>query len=145
MQRRSAISVATPTPGAFPLQRTGLATLHSNYASFAVAATQLTPSLTSVSPTSIAADTNLHTIQLFGSSLVSSDTLTFLDPSGTSINNTRAINFINSGEIDYQVNDNGAAGTWQVRINSADNTKHSGYASFQVAAISTPCATTGRR
>jgi uncharacterized protein YxjI len=69
----------------------------------------LTPSLSSVSPTSYISDNNNHSMQLFGSSFVSGDTLTFIDPQGDIIASSSAkLSFINSGEIDYQFND----GTW---------------------------------
>ena len=41
-----------------------------------------TPSLSSVSPISYPSDSNNHSMQLFGSSFVSGDTLTFIDPQG---------------------------------------------------------------
>src|SRR5262249_57785881 len=50
---------------------------HSGFTSFTVAAALLTPSLTSVSPTSYPADTSLHTIHLFCSNFDAGDTLTF--------------------------------------------------------------------
>ena len=42
----------------------------------------LTPSLSSVSPTSYPADTTNHTMRLFGSNFQSGDTLTFTPPEG---------------------------------------------------------------
>jgi uncharacterized protein YxjI len=112
-------------------------TLHSGFDPFTVAAAALTPSLTSVSPTSFPADANLHTMQLFGSNFQSGDTLTFTFPDGTTHPNVRAINFINSNEIDYQFDDGSSAGNWSVRVNSPDGTLHSGFDPFTVAAAAT--------
>src|SRR5205823_18073 len=78
-------------------------TLHSSFTSFSVAAAQLTPILSSVSPTSYPADNINHTMRLFGSNFVSGDTLTFTPAHGSNINSTAAkLTFVNSGEIDYQ-------------------------------------------
>src|SRR5208337_3980503 len=109
-------------------------TLHSAYISFTVAATQLTPSLSSVSPASYAADSSLHTMPLLGGNFVSGDTLTFLDPQGNVISNARMPTYVSGSEIDYQFNDSSDAGTWQVQVNSADGTLRSAYISFTVAA-----------
>ena len=94
-----------------------------------------TPSLSSISPNSYPSDNNLHTMQLFGSSFQSGDTLTFTYPQGHSIANARTVAFVNSGELDYQFNDASDAGSWSVRVNSPDGTLHSGTVSFSVAAI----------
>src|SRR5438046_2843856 len=93
-----------------------------------------TPFLSFVSPSSVTADNNLHTIQLFGSNFQSGDTLTFLPAHGSAIGSSSSrLFFVNSGEIDYQLNDAGDAGTWNVQVNSPDGTQHSGFASFAVA------------
>src|ERR1019366_7989854 len=53
----------------------------SSFVTFAVAAA-VTPSLSSVSPTSYPADSTTRTMGLFGSNFVSGDTVTFVDPQG---------------------------------------------------------------
>ena len=79
------------------------------------------PSLSSVSPTSYTADTSNHTMQLFGSNFQSGDTLTFIDPHGTLIASTAAkLTFVSSSEIDYQFNDGGDPGTWNVEGQQPD-------------------------
>src|SRR5438477_502096 len=93
-----------------------------------------TPLLSSVSPTSYAADARKHAMQRFGSNFVSGDTLTFTPPEGGSIaSNPAKLTFMNSGEIDYQFNDASDAGSWSVRVNSPDGTLHSSFTSFTVA------------
>src|SRR5439155_793999 len=83
----------------------------------------LTPSLSSVSPTSYPADTVNHTMKLFGSNFVSGDTLTFTDPQGTTFDSVASkLTFVSTSEIDYLFNDGSDPGTWNVRVNSADNT-----------------------
>ncbi|MFC2970485.1 hypothetical protein ACFOES_20495, partial [Acidimangrovimonas pyrenivorans] len=95
----------------------------------------LAPTLSSVSPTSYPADNVNHTMRLLGSNFVSGDTLTFVDPQGTTIQSTSAkLTFVSGSEIDYQLNDAADAGTWQVRVNSSDGTQHSSYDAFSVAA-----------
>ena len=96
---------------------------------------ELTPSLSSVSPTSFPADASNHTMQLFGSSFQSGDTLTFTDPQGNIIASTAAkLTFVSSTEIDYQFNDGSDPGNWKVQVNSPDGTLHSSANSFSVAA-----------
>src|ERR1035441_770664 len=90
-----------------------------------------TPSLSRVSPTSYTADTSNHSMQLFGSNFQSGDTLTFIDPITGGTGNARPITFVNSGEIDYQFNDNGDSGTWYVQVDSSAG--NSSYVSFNVA------------
>ena len=99
-----------------------------------------TPSISSVSPTSYTADSLLHTMQVFGTSFQSGDSLTFLDPQGTVYNSDSAkLTFRNSGEIDYSFNDGADAGTWSVRVNSPDGSKHSSYLTFTVTpSVPTP-------
>ncbi len=109
-------------------------TLHSGRFAFTVAAAALAPSLSRVSPTSYAADNNLHTMQLFGSDFLSGDTLTFIDPRGDANPNARAVTFASGGELDYQFDDASDAGTWQVQVNSPDGTLHSGRLAFMVPA-----------
>ncbi len=116
---------------------------HSSYFSFAVASAVVTPSITSVSPTSYPADTVNHVMKIFGSSFVSGDTLTFAPPEGGTIaSSSGKLTFVSSSEIDYQFNDANDAGSWQVRVNSPDNSQHSSYFSFAVAsAVVTPSIT----
>jgi uncharacterized protein YxjI len=113
-------------------------TLHSGTVSFSVAAAQPTPSLSSVSPNSYPSDSINHSMQLFGSSFVNGDTLTFTDPQGNVFQSTASkLTFVNSGEIDYQFNDGTDPGTWTVKVNSADGTLHSAKISFAVSTIDT--------
>ena len=105
-------------------------TLHSFY-SFPVAA----PSLSSVSPTSYPASTSSQMMELFGSNFGSGDTLTFIDPQGTShASGAAKLTVVSSTEMEYQFNDGGDPGTWTVLVNSPDGTAHSGPYSFTVAA-----------
>ncbi|HLH87345.1 MAG TPA: NF038122 family metalloprotease [Xanthobacteraceae bacterium] len=97
-----------------------------------------TPSLSSVSPNSYPADSSNHAMQLLGSNFQNGDTLTFIPPEGGSIASRSAkLTFISSTEIDYQFNDASDAGSWSVRVNSADGTQHSSYVSFTVPGQST--------
>jgi Ca2+-binding RTX toxin-like protein/uncharacterized protein YxjI len=106
---------------------------HSSYTSFTVTVQALTPSIGGVSPGSYPADNINHTMQVLGSNFQSGDTLTFVDPQGHVFDSvTSKLTFKNSGEIDYQFNDGGDAGTWSVRVNSPDNSQHSSYTSFTV-------------
>ncbi len=124
------------TPGTWKVQVESPDGTLSSAVSFTVAVAA--PSLSSVSPTSYASDTNNHTMQLFGSNLVSGDTLTFTDPQGNIIASTAAkLTFVSSSEINYQFNDASDAGSWSVRVNSADGTLHSSSNSFSVAADDT--------
>ena len=108
--------------------------LHSSFSLFTVGAAALTPSLSSVSPTSVPADTSNHTLQIFGSNFQAGDTLSFTPPEGGSIASSAAkLTFVSSSEIDYQFNDASDAGSWSVRVNSPDGARHSSFGSFTVA------------
>ena len=95
----------------------------------------LPPSLSSVSPTSYPASTSSQTMELFGSNFGSGDTLTFIDPQGTShASGAAKLTVVSSTEMEYQFNDGGDPGLWTVLVNSPDGTAHSGPYSFTVAA-----------
>ena len=97
----------------------------------------MTPSLSSVSPTSYPASTSSQIMELFGSNFASGDTLTFIDPQGTShASGAAKLTVVSSTEMEYQFNDGGDPGLWTVLVNSPDGTAHSGAYSFTVAAPS---------
>src|SRR4051794_538444 len=66
----------------------------------------LTPSISTISPSSYPADNANHAMQVLGSNFQSGDTLTFIDPQGAVYQSvTSKLTFKSSGEIDYQFND----------------------------------------
>jgi hypothetical protein len=77
-----------------------------------------------------------------GSNFQNGATLTFRDPAGNLITSTASkLSFISSSRIDYQFNNAGAVGNWQVRVNNPDG-QSSGYFTFTVKDGSTnPTAT----
>jgi uncharacterized protein YxjI len=92
------------------------------------------PSLTSVAPTSYAADSNDHLMLLFGKNFQTGDTLTFTDPQGNvHAGDPTKLTVVSSGDIHYQFNDGSDLGTWTVQVNNPDGTQHSTAATFTVA------------
>jgi uncharacterized protein YxjI len=121
-------------PGTWSVQVISAAGNSASY-SFSVAAAVQAPSLSSVSPTSYSADTNQHTMDLYGSNFASGDTLTFVDPQGNVYAN-RVPTLITSAHLQYSFNDGNDPGTWSVQvISSAGN---SSTFSFAVNASSPP-------
>ena len=87
------------------------------------AVTTAEPSLTSVSPTLVAASDSDQTITLFGSNFAAGDSLPFTFPDGTTGSNLNPITVVSSSEIEYtQFNDQSDAGAWQVQVESPDGT-----------------------
>src|SRR4051812_44982297 len=110
-------------------------TQYSSFRTFTVAAVTVTPSISSISPSTYPADSINHTMQIFGSNFQTGDSLTFTFPDGTTHPNSRVVTVVSIPEIDYQFNDAGDAGTWSVRVNSPDGTQHSSFRTFTVAAV----------
>jgi hypothetical protein len=111
-------------------------TQHSNTVSFTVTSVTLTPSISSVSPSSYPASSSNQTMTIFGSNFQSGDTLTFFPPEGGSIPSTSSkLTFVSSTQLSYQFNNANDVGTWSVRVNSPDGTQHSSTVSFTVTSV----------
>jgi uncharacterized protein YxjI len=105
----------------------------SGWTSFTVAAPSTpSPSISSVSPSSIPASSSDQTLTINGSNFVSGATLTFDPPTGSNINSTASkLTFVSSSQIRYQINNGNDAGTWSVRVTNPDG-KSSGWSTFTV-------------
>ena len=93
------------------------------------------PSISSVSPTSMVADNNLHSFKVYGSNFdMTSSHLLFTDPLGnpyTSASHPAYENRVSASEFDYQIDNAGAAGTWTVKVQNPDG-QTSGTVNFTV-------------
>ncbi|MEK6790447.1 MAG: hypothetical protein AABY45_01965, partial [Deltaproteobacteria bacterium] len=81
-----------------------------------------------------------------GNYFQSGATLTFKDPIGVAYPSTATkLTFVSSSQLNYQINNNSAAGTWTVTVTNPDS-QTSNTVSFTVSPITTgsaPTATTG--
>src|SRR4051812_29765437 len=75
-------------------------TQHSSTVSFTVTSVTLTPSISSVSPSSFPYTTLFRSMTIFGSNFQSGDTLTFFPPEGGSIPSTSSkLTFVSSTQL----------------------------------------------
>ncbi len=114
----------------------------SGWASFTVTAPATpSPTITSVSPTSMPGSTSRQTLTINGSNFVSGATLTFDPPTGGNIESSSTwLTFSSSSRITYQINNDNDAGNWLVRVTNPDG-KTSGWTSFTVTVTATPSPT----
>ena len=98
------------------------------------------PSIGSVSPSSIPADTNLHQITVNGSNFsTSGGTLRFTDPNSITYNSTDhpdRIVSVSPTQWVYNLNDGGTVGTWHATVINVDG-QASNSGSFNVATVTT--------
>ena len=100
--------------------------------SVSVTAAVLTPTVTSISPTSYPASGNNQTMTINGSNFQSGATLTFVPPEGGTIASTASkLTFVSSNQLSYLFNDGSDVGTWKVTVNNP-NGQHSNAWSFTV-------------
>ena len=105
-----------------------------------------TPSITTVSPTSMPPSTNAQPIKVYGSNIdTSSSHLLFTNPQGqvySSANHPTLETRVSSAEFDYQVDNNSDTGTWKVQVQNPDG-QVSNMVTFTVATpVSAPTVST---
>ena len=102
----------------------------SGYAGLTVTASTPAPSISSVSPTTMPGSTSRQTLTINGSNFTSGATLTFDPPTGVNIESSSTyLTFVSADQIRYEINNDGDAGAWQVRVNNPDG-QTTGYATF---------------
>jgi len=105
----------------------------SDTASFTVPVVASSPSIASVSPTSMPPLNGNQTLIINGNNFQNGATLTFVPPEGGTIFSTATkLTFISSAQISYQINNLGDSGTWTVRVNNPDG-QSTGTTSFTVS------------
>jgi hypothetical protein len=93
-----------------------------------------TPTISSVSPTSMPSSSADQSFIVYGNNFLSTSTLTFVDPQGDVYNSVAAkLTFVSSGQLDYQFNNGSDPGTWTVKVNNGGSS--SGTASFTVTNV----------
>jgi hypothetical protein len=94
----------------------------SNAVSFLVTTTSPAPNISTVTPSSMPADSTINqTLTINGNSFKSGATLTFDPPTGPNINSTASkLTFVSSNRFSYELNNGGLAGTWTVRVRNPD-------------------------
>jgi hypothetical protein len=97
------------------------------------APTSLTPSLTSITPSTYTTMLSNQTMTLSGGGFQAGATLAFVTPGGVAIASSASkLTFVSDSQLRYQFNSGGEAGTWRVRVNSADGLRHSAELTFTV-------------
>ena len=127
------------TPGTWHVQVINADGQSSSSASFSVAAAAVpAPSISSVSPSSIPSDGNLHQLTIAGSNFsTSGGNLRFTDPSGVAYNSTdhpERVVSVSATQWVYNINDSSTPGTWHVQVINADG-QSSSSASFSVQSL----------
>jgi PBP1b-binding outer membrane lipoprotein LpoB len=94
----------------------------SNAVSFLVTTTSPAPNISTVTPSSMPADSTFtQTLTINGNSFKSGATLTFVRPTGANLNSDPTkLTFVSSNRLNYEFNNAGLAGTWTVRVNNPD-------------------------
>lgn len=98
-----------------------------------------TPTITSVSPSSIlGSTTTLQALSIYGTNFTSASYLVFYDTAGNlyySYDHPERFTYINSGQINYNINDMNDCGTWHVVVYN-NSTNYSNSFPFSVTATS---------
>ncbi|MEP7000383.1 MAG: hypothetical protein ABI969_07875, partial [bacterium] len=82
-----------------------------------VAQLSVTPSITSITPSTYTTTTSLQTMNIAGSSFPRDATLTFVPPHGPAIRSTASrLIYLSSSLLSYKFNSGGDAGSWTVTV-----------------------------
>ncbi|MBP8966207.1 MAG: CHAP domain-containing protein, partial [Paludibacteraceae bacterium] len=105
---------------------------------FTIAASTPTPTITSIYPSSIAGSNSLQPITIYGTNFQPTSYLIFTDPHGNTYNSSNypeRFTYVNSGQINYNINNMNDCGTWYVRVYNSSSVYSNSY-SFNVGCCS---------
>ncbi len=89
-----------------------------------------TPTITSISPSSIPASSSLQPITIYGTNFQSTSYLIFTDPQGNTYNSSNypgRFTYVNSGQINYTINNMNDCGTWYVKVYNSSSVYSNSY------------------
>jgi surface antigen len=99
----------------------------------------VTPSISRVSPASLPPMNGNQPLTISGNNFQDGATLSFVPPGGGTIKSYAAkLNFVSANQINYQINNENAVGTWTVQVINPDGQSSSPPVSFTVKAIEQP-------